>query len=155
LRADLPFLLAGQIYLLLAYRLGYKSFFKLTTRHEVLDSYWALCSHARKITPIESGDIRMDATVRIRQNGMLTLPDRLRQRYGIKEGDTFQVVDLEGVFVLTRARPLVPELARDIEKARQDAGLAMDDLLEELREQRKHYVAEKFDIRDDCPQSLP
>ena len=53
----------------------------------------------------------MDATVQIRQRGTLTLPAELRERYGIRPGDTFRLVDLDGVFVLTPMVPMVPELA--------------------------------------------
>jgi bifunctional DNA-binding transcriptional regulator/antitoxin component of YhaV-PrlF toxin-antitoxin module len=86
----------------------------------------------------------MDTTIQVRQRGTLTLPAELRDRYGIKKGDTFRLVDLDGIFVLTRMVPLVPELAREIEKARREAGLSTEELLEGLREQRERYVAEKY-----------
>ena len=56
----------------------------------------------------------MDTTIQIRQRGTLTLPADLRQRYGIQDGDSFRLVDLDGVFVLTPMTPMVPELAREI-----------------------------------------
>jgi bifunctional DNA-binding transcriptional regulator/antitoxin component of YhaV-PrlF toxin-antitoxin module len=43
----------------------------------------------------------MDATVQIRQRGTLTLPAELRQKYGIRQGDSFRLIDLDGMFVLT------------------------------------------------------
>ncbi|MEE9613137.1 MAG: hypothetical protein V3W19_17910 [Desulfatiglandales bacterium] len=39
---------------------------------------------------------------------------------------------------------MVPELAREIERARIEAGLNVDDMLEALQEQRKRYVKEKY-----------
>ena len=81
----------------------------------------------------------MDATIQIRQRGTLTLPADLRDKYGIQPGDTFRLVDLDGVFVLTPMVPLVPELAREIEKARLEAGLTVQELLQGLREQRELY----------------
>ena len=86
----------------------------------------------------------MDTTVQVRQRGTMTLPAELRERYGIREGDTFRLVDLDGVFVLTPMVPLVPELAREIEKARLEAGLSVADLLAGLREQRERYFAEQY-----------
>lgn len=86
----------------------------------------------------------MDTTVQVRQRGSLTLPASLRERYHIKPGDTFRVVDLDGVFVLTPMVPMVPELAREIERARVEAGLSMKDLLASLRKQRERYVQEKY-----------
>lgn len=84
----------------------------------------------------------MEATIQVRQRGTLTLPSDLRKKYGIREGDTYRVIDLDGIFVLTPMVPMVPELAREIEKARLEAGLSIDGLLRSLREQREKYHAE-------------
>lgn len=83
----------------------------------------------------------MDATIQVRQRGTITLPSELREKYGIREGDTFRVIDLDGIFVLTPMVPMVPELAREIEKMRLEAGLSTDELLQTLREQRQKYHA--------------
>jgi AbrB family looped-hinge helix DNA binding protein len=82
----------------------------------------------------------MTTTVQIRQRGTLTIPAELREKYGIEPGDTFRVVDLDGMFILTPMVPMVPELAREIEKARIEAGLDTADLLRSLREERARYV---------------
>ncbi|MEJ2266833.1 MAG: AbrB/MazE/SpoVT family DNA-binding domain-containing protein [Anaerolineales bacterium] len=87
----------------------------------------------------------MDATVQVRKRGTLTLPAELREKYGIEPGDTFRLVDLDGVFVLTPMVPMVPELAREIEKARLEAGLSIEDLLKNLREQRGRYYQEHYE----------
>jgi hypothetical protein len=47
--------------------------------------------------------------------------------------EEFKLVDWDGVFVLTPMVPIVPELAREIEQARLDAGLSLEDLLQGLR----------------------
>jgi AbrB family looped-hinge helix DNA binding protein len=86
----------------------------------------------------------MDATVQVRQRGSLTLPAELREKYGIRPGDTFRLVDLDGVFVLTPMVPMVPELAREIEQARLEAGLSVEELLTNLREQRERYYQENY-----------
>jgi len=86
----------------------------------------------------------MDATVQVRQRGTLTLPANLRERYKIKPGDTFRVLDLDGILVLTPMVPIVPELAREIERARVEAGLNIEELLASLRKQRERYVREKY-----------
>jgi AbrB family looped-hinge helix DNA binding protein len=87
----------------------------------------------------------MDSTVQVRDRGVLTLPAELREKYGIRAGDTFRLVDLDGIFVLTPMVPMVPELAREIERARIEAGLSTDDLLRSLREQREQYRRERYD----------
>jgi bifunctional DNA-binding transcriptional regulator/antitoxin component of YhaV-PrlF toxin-antitoxin module len=43
-----------------------------------------------------------DAAIQVRKRGVFTLPAELREKYDIQEGDTFRLVDLDGVFVLTR-----------------------------------------------------
>ena len=86
----------------------------------------------------------MTATVQMRDRGVLTLPAELRKKYSIRQGDTFRLVDLDGVFVFTPMVPMVPELAREIERARIEAGVSVDELLQGLREQREQYYAENY-----------
>jgi bifunctional DNA-binding transcriptional regulator/antitoxin component of YhaV-PrlF toxin-antitoxin module len=86
--------------------------------------------------------VTMEATVQIRKRGVLTLPGELREKYDIKVGDTFRLLDLDGIFVLTPMTPIVPELAREIERMRLDAGLSIQEMLEGIREQREKYQAQ-------------
>ena len=86
----------------------------------------------------------MDNTIQVRQRGTLTLPANLREKYRIREGDTFRVIDLDGIFVLTPMVTMVPELAREIERARIEAGLSVEELLANLREQRERYTREHY-----------
>ena len=85
----------------------------------------------------------MDATIQVRKRGVLTLPSDLRDKYAIQEGDTFRLVDVDGIFVLTPMVPMVPELAGEIERIRQEAGISMEELLKNLREERERYSQEK------------
>ena len=91
----------------------------------------------------------MDITLQVRERGVLTLPAELRTRYGIRAGDTFRLVDLDGIFVLTPMVPMVPELAREIERLRVEAGVGADEILQGLREQRERYYAEHYGEQDD------
>ena len=86
----------------------------------------------------------MDVIIQVRSRGLITLPTNIREKYGIKTGDTFRLIDLDGVFVLTPMVPMVPKLAREIEQARLETGLSIDDLLQSLREQRQRYSQEKY-----------
>jgi len=81
----------------------------------------------------------LDATVQVRKRGSITLPSDFRQKYGIKEGDTFRLVDLDGVFILTTMVPLVPELAREIETLLSEKNISIDELMQGLREERERY----------------
>jgi AbrB family looped-hinge helix DNA binding protein len=86
----------------------------------------------------------MDATIQVRKRGTLTLPAELRDKYRIEPGDIFRLIDLDGIFILTPMVPMVPELAREIERARIEAGLTVEELLDGLREQRERYYREKY-----------
>ena len=79
----------------------------------------------------------MTTTIQVRQRGVMTLPADMREKYGIQDGDTFQFVDLDGIFVLTPMAPIVPELAREIERLRIEAGFSIEELLASLREIRE------------------
>lgn len=86
----------------------------------------------------------MAITLQVRQRGSFTLPASLRERYKIKPGDTFRILDLDGILVLTPMVPMVPELAREIERARIEAGVSLEEMLAALQSQRTRYVQEKY-----------
>lgn len=86
----------------------------------------------------------MTATMQVRQRGTFTFPADLRRRYNIRSGDTYRIVDLDGIFVLTPMAPMVPELANEIERMRLEAGLSTEELLTGLRKQRLRYVTEYY-----------
>ena len=86
----------------------------------------------------------MDLTIQVRERGVVTLPAELREKYHIENGKIFRLVDLDGIFVFVPMVPIVPELANEIEKIRLEAGLSMDELLDDLRKQREHYTQEKY-----------
>jgi bifunctional DNA-binding transcriptional regulator/antitoxin component of YhaV-PrlF toxin-antitoxin module len=86
----------------------------------------------------------MEATVQIRKRGVVTLPADLREKYAIKEGDTYRLVDLDGIFVLTPMVTMVPELVREIERLRLDAGVSTEELIRGLREERERYFQDKY-----------
>lgn len=71
----------------------------------------------------------MDVTVQMRQRGVLTWPAKLRAKYGLNEGDTFRLVDLDGTLVLPPMAPMVPRLARETERTWLEAGLSIGELL--------------------------
>jgi bifunctional DNA-binding transcriptional regulator/antitoxin component of YhaV-PrlF toxin-antitoxin module len=84
------------------------------------------------------------STIQIRQRGVITLPSKLRQRHNLEPGDTLTFIDLDGAFFLAPKVSLVPKLAAEIERLRQEAGLSIEDLLEGLDEQRRRYYREKY-----------
>jgi bifunctional DNA-binding transcriptional regulator/antitoxin component of YhaV-PrlF toxin-antitoxin module len=86
----------------------------------------------------------MNTTIQVRERGVVTLPAELREKYKIENGQIFNLVDLDGIFVFVPMVPIVPELANEIERLRLEAGLSMEELLVSLREQREKYSTEKY-----------
>ncbi|MDO9085167.1 MAG: hypothetical protein Q7U53_03065 [Anaerolineaceae bacterium] len=86
----------------------------------------------------------MNTTIQVRERGVVTLPAELREKYKIENGQIFNLVDLDGIFVFVPMVPIVPELANEIERLRLEAGLSMEELLVSLREQREKYTTEKY-----------
>ena len=86
----------------------------------------------------------MAISLQVQQRGTLTLPTDLINKHGIKPGDILHLIDLDGTFVLTPMVPAVPELAREIERMRREAGLSIEELLTSLREQREQVHLERY-----------
>jgi bifunctional DNA-binding transcriptional regulator/antitoxin component of YhaV-PrlF toxin-antitoxin module len=75
---------------------------------------------------------------------VITLPSEVRRRHGIAAGDAYQVLDFDGVLVLAPLRPLLPELAAEIEGILAEDGLALSDLLASLRAERRRLYEERW-----------
>lgn len=82
--------------------------------------------------------------VQLRARGTLTLPARLRERYGLSEGDPLTIVDLDGVIVLAPRTGIVARLAAELEDLRSKAGLSLDDLLSGLPAERERSLRERI-----------
>jgi AbrB family looped-hinge helix DNA binding protein len=74
----------------------------------------------------------MDVTIQVRQRGVLTLPAELREQYNIQEGDTFSLVDLDGIFVLTPMMPILPELVARDKTCRLETGMGLNEFIKRL-----------------------
>lgn len=81
--------------------------------------------------------------IQIRQGGVIALPAKLCQRHSLEPGDTVTLIDLDGAFFVAPKVSVVPKLAAEIERLRQEAGLSVEDLLEGLDEQRRRSYREK------------
>jgi bifunctional DNA-binding transcriptional regulator/antitoxin component of YhaV-PrlF toxin-antitoxin module len=77
------------------------------------------------------------ATVQLRERGVLTLPAKIRAKYRLEVGDVLTVVDLDGTLILSQKASVVPRLAAELERLREEAGLSLADLLEGLPRYRK------------------
>jgi bifunctional DNA-binding transcriptional regulator/antitoxin component of YhaV-PrlF toxin-antitoxin module len=87
----------------------------------------------------------LDTTAVMRDRGVLTLPKEVRERNDFRAGTRFQVIDLgRGTIVLAPQASVLGELAEEISKAMDEAGVTLEDLLEAAREERKRLYQERY-----------
>ncbi len=75
-------------------------------------------------------------TVRMAQRGVVTIPQSLRESYRLRPGDTFTLLDLGGVFVLSPRRSEVDILAERVAAQWAEDGQTLETMLQALREER-------------------
>lgn len=78
-------------------------------------------------------------TIQLAQRGVLTLPKPLREQYDLQPGAEFTLLDLDGVFVLSRRRSQIDTLAERIATAFTEQGETLESMLTILREERERY----------------
>ncbi len=76
-------------------------------------------------------------TVQMTQQGALVLPKALRETYNLQPGDSFSLLDLGGVFVISPRRSKIDALADRISQKLQDQGETLEGMLQLLREERE------------------
>jgi bifunctional DNA-binding transcriptional regulator/antitoxin component of YhaV-PrlF toxin-antitoxin module len=80
--------------------------------------------------------------LRMSQRGVVTLPKALRESYNLRPGDSFTLLDLGGVFVLSPHRSEVDPLADRIAQALTERGETLESMLKVLREERERYASQ-------------
>ena len=82
--------------------------------------------------------------VQVVRRGIVTLPKELRENNNIEEGEMLNVIDLgDGVFVFSRQRSRVDEIADKLAKEWKDSGESLESMLTTLREVRAKYDTNK------------
>jgi bifunctional DNA-binding transcriptional regulator/antitoxin component of YhaV-PrlF toxin-antitoxin module len=79
--------------------------------------------------------------VHVTARGLVTLPQTLREAYGIRPGDRLTLLDLGGVFVLSRGESGVDALADHVAVSLQEQGEDLESLLDAIREERARKEA--------------
>ena len=70
------------------------------------------------------------------QRGVITIPKSLRESYGLQPGDTFTLIDLGGIFILSPRRSEIDTIAEKIAEQWAEDGETLETMLEALREER-------------------
>jgi bifunctional DNA-binding transcriptional regulator/antitoxin component of YhaV-PrlF toxin-antitoxin module len=79
-------------------------------------------------------------TVQLAQRGVLTLPKSLRENYHLRPGDSFTLLDLGGVFVLSPRHTEIDSLAERLTHSLAEHGETLETMLQALREERERYA---------------
>jgi bifunctional DNA-binding transcriptional regulator/antitoxin component of YhaV-PrlF toxin-antitoxin module len=82
--------------------------------------------------------------VRIRSRGQLTLPQDLREALNLDEESGLNVFRVGKVLLMTPKRLQRASLASEVEREMKREGLTLEDLLKDLKDQRKRYLAETY-----------
>lgn len=78
-------------------------------------------------------------TVQMVKRGIITIPKSLRDTYGMQPGDTFTLLDLGGVLVLTAGQSEIDALASKIAAQWTEDGETLKAILEALEEERDRH----------------
>ncbi len=86
-----------------------------------------------------------EATIQLRDKGVITLPVSLRRKYKMRSGDVFAVSDLgEGIFMITPKNSRVAALGDEVASILQAEGVTVEEILEGLDEERERYYRECY-----------
>jgi AbrB family looped-hinge helix DNA binding protein len=81
---------------------------------------------------------------KMRERGQLTIPFQYRKELGLEENEMVNIVKTGDVLILTRKQLAGDAASKKIESAMKKKGLSLDDLLGNLKEQRKQYNKEAY-----------
>jgi AbrB family looped-hinge helix DNA binding protein len=77
------------------------------------------------------------ATLQMSKRGIITIPKPLRESYNLHRGDTFSLIDLGGVFVLSPQRSEIDVIADKIAAQWEEDGESLESMLFALREEQE------------------
>ena len=82
--------------------------------------------------------------VQVGRRGVITFPKELRDQNNITDGEILNLIELsENVFVISRHRSQVDEIANKLAQEWQDSGESLESMLTTLREVRAEYHEKK------------
>lgn len=82
--------------------------------------------------------------VKLRERGQLTIPYEYRKELGLGKEDVLNVLKICDVLILVPRQLAGDVVSRKIESAMKKKGMTLDNLLNNLRGQRKRYSKEAY-----------
>jgi len=78
--------------------------------------------------------------IQVGRRGVITVPKELRDQNNIADGEILNLIELsEDVFVISRRRSQIDEVANKLAQEWQDSGESLESMLTTLREVRAEY----------------
>lgn len=74
-------------------------------------------------------------TMNLSRRGVVTIPQQLREKYDIAEGDVLTLIDLDGAFVVKPGSLDTDRLAGRVRDQLEEGGESLKSVLKSLREQ--------------------
>ena len=81
--------------------------------------------------------------VQVAKRGLITLPQEMRRRNNIQEGEILTLLDLGGVFVLVPRELESDRIAERLAEKWRNRGENLETMLRTLREVRDEYAADR------------
>lgn len=82
--------------------------------------------------------------LRVEDDGRVTLPPDLRQKLGLKQGDSVAVVETDGGLLLTTEALLAQRDFELVDGELRKQGLSLEELIESGREIRSELIEEMY-----------
>ena len=83
-------------------------------------------------------------SARVRIRGQITIPQDLREEMNLDERAVVNIFRVGKVLLMTPKRLQRASLAKQVEREMKREGLTLEDLLADLRSQRKRYLEEAY-----------
>ncbi len=84
-------------------------------------------------------------TAKVRIRGQVTIPQDIREEMNLDEQSTVNIFRVGKVLLMTPKALQRASLARKVEREMKREGLTLEDLLRDLRSQRKRYFDEAYE----------
>jgi bifunctional DNA-binding transcriptional regulator/antitoxin component of YhaV-PrlF toxin-antitoxin module len=82
--------------------------------------------------------------VKMRERGQLTIPYEYRKELGLEKKEMINVIKAGEALILTRKQPIGDAISIKMEDAMKKRGLTLQDLLSNLKDQRRRYNKEAY-----------
>ena len=82
-------------------------------------------------------------TVRLRDRGQLTLPQAVRKKLAVDDGDILTLVQIDDLAIITRRSSLLPKLSQEFTAIMKEDGVSLAELLQGLEEEREQIWRER------------